>query len=170
MQNGQRFVVMYLLYRGSDLLAAPETITGGDRTALQEQGDRQNTWEGQTNATAAGQVVATWSGWKRKINIPETDEDNTQSEVRAGTGAGVPACDIPEHSERHPGASGRERQARDSVGEPAQPGRGPAGATFQQHGLARQQALHALRAAHTFSVVGPSHKKGIWQAERISIG
>lgn len=40
MQNGQRFVVMYLLYGGSYVLVAPKTVAGGDRAALQEQGNR----------------------------------------------------------------------------------------------------------------------------------
>lgn len=40
MQNGQRSVVMYLLYGGSDLLAASEAVSRGDRAAVQKQGDR----------------------------------------------------------------------------------------------------------------------------------
>lgn len=109
MQNGQRFVVMYLLYRGTDVLAAIETIAGGDRAAVQEQGDRPDPGEGPADAAAAGEAAAAGRGWKRKVNIPETDEDNTQSEVWTGTGAGVSARDIPEHSEGDTSVGGRAR-------------------------------------------------------------
>lgn len=62
MQNGQRFVVMYLLYRGSDLLATPEAVAGGDRAEVQEQRDRQDPREGQADAAAAGEVVTARCG------------------------------------------------------------------------------------------------------------
>lgn len=62
MQNGQRFVVMYLLYGGSDLLAASEAVAGGDRAAVQEQRDRQDPRERQANAPAAGEAVAARCG------------------------------------------------------------------------------------------------------------
>lgn len=100
MQNGQRFVVMYLLYRGTNVLAPIETVAGGDRAAVQEQGDRPDPGEGPADVAAAGEAATPRRGWKRKVNIPETDEDNTQSEVWAGTSAGVSARDISEHSER----------------------------------------------------------------------
>lgn len=107
MQNGQRFLVMYLLYRGADMLATFETVAGGDRTKVQEQGDRQDTRERQTDAAAAGETVAARRGWKRKVYIPEADEDHTQSEVRARAGAGIPARDLPEYREGDPSVSGR---------------------------------------------------------------
>lgn len=62
MQNGQRFVVMYLLYGGSDLLATPKAVAGGDRAAVQEQGDRQGPGERQADAAATGEAVVARSG------------------------------------------------------------------------------------------------------------
>lgn len=58
MQNGQRSVVMYLLYRSPNMLAAAQTVAGGDRAAIQEQRDRQDSREGQTDAAASGQTLA----------------------------------------------------------------------------------------------------------------
>lgn len=62
MQNGQRFVVMYLLYRGTDVLAAPEAVAGGDRAAVAQQGDRPDPGEGPSDATAAGQTAVARRG------------------------------------------------------------------------------------------------------------
>lgn len=62
MQNGQRFVVMYLLYGSTDVLAAIETVAGGDRAALQEQRDRPDPGEGPADVAAAGEVAASRCG------------------------------------------------------------------------------------------------------------
>lgn len=117
------------------MLAATETVSRRNRATLQEQRDRQNTGEGQADIAAAGEVASTGRGWKRKVNIPQTDENHTQSEVWAGISAGISACHIPEHCEGYTSVSGRKRQARNSVGESEKLGRWAAGTAFQQHSV-----------------------------------
>lgn len=157
-QNGQRFTVMYLLYGGSDLLAATQAVARGDRTEIQKQRDRQITGERQAGLAQASEIATLGCRGKWQVYFPQADAHHSQGQVRSRAGEGVPARYIPERRARYTSFGGRSRQTRHSLGKSQKSGCRTTSAPFQQFSSLGRPSVHALCTTHTLLVARSSYQ------------